>query len=61
MGPLSDRVVTVAILATIGVCFALVFWTVRLHPAEPPLRWRDGSTAFHSGARPAPVTAPFNL
>ena len=61
MSPLSDRVVVVAILATIGVCFALVFWTVRLHPAEPSLRWRDGSTALNIGSRPAPGPAAFNL
>jgi hypothetical protein len=56
MTPLPDRVVIVAIVATIGLCFALVFWTVRLQPGEPPLRWRDGSTALQS--EPMPVSAP---
>ena len=42
MSPLPDRVVIVALLATIGLCFALAFWTVRLRPAEPPLLWRQG-------------------
>jgi hypothetical protein len=54
MTPLPDRVVIVAIVATIGLCFALVFWTVRLQPGEPPLRWREGSTALHS--QPLPVS-----
>ena len=56
MTPLPDRVVIVAIVATIGLCFALVFWTVRLQPGEPPLRWRDGSTALQS--QPVPLSAP---
>ncbi|MFM1812191.1 MAG: hypothetical protein RLZZ336_1129 [Cyanobacteriota bacterium] len=56
MTPLPDRVVIVAIVATIGLCFALVFWTVRLQPSEPPLRWRDGSTALQS--EPMPMSAP---
>lgn len=42
MNPLPDRVVIVGLLATLGICFALVFWTVRLHPAvDQPLQWRD--------------------
>ena len=43
--PLPDRVVIVVIVATIGLCFALAFWTVRLQPAEPPLQWRQGPAA----------------
>lgn len=46
MTPLPDRVVIVAIVATIGLCFALVFWTVRLRPPEPQLQWRDGPSAM---------------
>lgn len=54
MNPLPDRVVVTALVATVGVCFALVFWFVRLHPSqELPLQWRDGPSA----ARPAPVRA----
>lgn len=42
MNPLPDRVVIVGILLTIGICFALVFWTARLSPSgEPPLQWRS--------------------
>ena len=45
MNPLSDRVVVVALIVTIGLIFALVFWTVRLAPpAGGPLQWRDGAT-----------------
>lgn len=54
MNPLPDRVVVTALVATVGVCFALVFWFVRLHPSqELPLQWRDGPSA----ARLAPVRA----
>ena len=45
MAPLPDRVVIVALLATIGLCFALAFWNVRLRPAEPPLQWRQSPSA----------------
>ena len=42
MTPLSDRVVILAITCTLGVVAALVFWFVRLHPAQDlPLLWRD--------------------
>lgn len=42
MNPLPDRVVVLGILITMGLCFALVFWFVRLHPAAaPPLDWRQ--------------------
>lgn len=55
MTPLPDRTVIVVIVATIGLCFAMVFWTVRLQPADPPLQWRDNSTALLTAL---PVTAP---
>ncbi|MFO7630381.1 MAG: hypothetical protein R6W06_12875 [Prochlorococcaceae cyanobacterium] len=42
MTPWPDRVVIAAVLATMGLCFALVFWFVRLHPAPPPaMEWRQ--------------------
>ena len=42
MAPLSDRVVILAIACTLGMVAALVFWFVRLHPAQDlPLLWRD--------------------
>jgi hypothetical protein len=46
MTPLPDRVVIVALITAVGLCFALAFWTVRLHPGgEPPLQWRQGPSA----------------
>lgn len=46
MTPLPDRVVIGALIAAVGLCFALAFWTVRLQPAgEPPLQWRQGPSA----------------
>jgi hypothetical protein len=54
MSPFSDRVVIVALVATLGVVFALVFWFVRLQPArELPMQWRDGQKAQLSSWRPA--------
>ncbi len=45
MAPLSDRVVILAIACTLGVVAAVVFWFVRLNPAqEVPLLWRDTPT-----------------
>lgn len=42
MNPLSDRAVVAALIATVGLVFALIFWTARLAPpAEGPLQWRD--------------------
>jgi len=50
MTPLSDRVVIVALIATVALVFALVFWTVRLQPSpDPPLQWREGPTRLHQG------------
>ncbi|MFN9620745.1 MAG: hypothetical protein ACK55X_13650 [Synechococcaceae cyanobacterium] len=44
MKPLSDRVVVVALVGTVALVFALVFWTVRLAPSpEGPLQWREGA------------------
>ncbi|MEB3172235.1 MAG: hypothetical protein VKL97_00045 [Cyanobacteriota bacterium] len=43
--PLPDRVVIVVLVATIGLCFALAFWAVRLQPAAPPLLWRQAPAA----------------
>jgi hypothetical protein len=46
MNPLPDRVVIVGLIAVIGLCFALAFWTVRLNPSrEPHLQWRQGPSA----------------
>jgi hypothetical protein len=60
MTPLPDRVVIVALLATIGLCFALVFWTVRLRPAPPPLQWRD-RPAPQVNVAPPPLAGPVLL
>jgi hypothetical protein len=50
MNPLPDRVVLIGLIATIGLCFALVFWTVKLQPGpERQLQWRE---------TPAPSTQP---
>jgi hypothetical protein len=50
MTPLSDRTVIVALIATVALVFALVFWTVRLHPApEQPLQWRQAPPGLHQG------------
>jgi len=42
MTPLPDRTVIIGLIATVAVCFALVFWFVRLHPGptSQPLQWR---------------------
>jgi hypothetical protein len=53
MNPLPDRVVLVALFTTIALCFALVFWTVRLQPRpEPSLQWRDGPSVLAPGPPP---------
>jgi len=58
MTPLPDRVVIIGLVATIGLCFALVFWTVKLQPPEPPLQWREGPAALDRGPAPAQTPAP---
>ena len=41
MNPLPDRTVILGMLITLGLVFALVFWSVRLMPRpEPSLQWR---------------------
>lgn len=46
MNPLPDRVVITVLAATVGICFALVFWFVRLQPSqELPMQWREGPSA----------------
>lgn len=58
MNPLPDRVVLVVLLSTIALCFALVFWTVKLQPRpEPQLQWRDAPAA----EAPALAQAPRGL
>ena len=50
MTPFSDRVVIVALIATVALVFALVFWTVRLHPApDQQLQWRQGPARHQPG------------
>jgi len=50
MSPLPDRVLILGLLITLGVCFALVFWSVKLNPRpEQPLQWRDGPSAQVTG------------
>lgn len=54
MNSLPDRVVIVALLTTVTLVFALVFWTVRLQPpAEAPLLWRQnpGATPMRGTTR----------
>ena len=53
MTPLSDRVVIVVLITTVALVFALVFWTVKLHPAQDqPLQWRQEPSRLHQGAAP---------
>jgi hypothetical protein len=54
MNPLPDRIVIVALLTTVTLVFALVFWTVRLQPPpEAPLLWRQnpGATPIRGTTR----------
>lgn len=49
MNPWSDRAVIGVLVATIGLVFALVFWSVRLQPPpEPPLLWRQNPAPARS-------------
>ena len=42
MNPLPDRVVILALVLSVALCFALVFWAARLNPSgAPPLQWRS--------------------
>jgi len=45
--PLPDRVVILGLLAILMLCFALVFWSVRLAPGpgNQPLQWREQPSA----------------
>ena len=53
MSPLPDRVVVVLLISTIGLCFALVLWTVRLQPRlDTPLQWREAPSAQLRGGPP---------
>ena len=50
MNPLPDRLVIFGLLITLGLCFALIFWSVKLNPRpEPQLQWRDRPSAQPSG------------
>lgn len=55
MNPLPDRVVILGLLITLGVCFALVFWSVRLNShREPLLQWRENTAPQPHDRRPQP-------
>jgi hypothetical protein len=55
MNPLPDRVVILGLLITLGLCFALVFWSVRLNPRpEPQLQWRENTAPQTLDRRPQP-------
>jgi len=43
MTPLPDRTVILGLLATVALCFALVFWFVRINPGpeRQPMLWRE--------------------
>ncbi|MEI6615161.1 MAG: hypothetical protein WCL59_01160 [Cyanobium sp. ELA507] len=51
MNPLPDRVVILGLVATVALCFALVFWFVRATPGpnQQPMLWRESPNN-----RPAP-------
>lgn len=50
MNPLPDRVVIVALIGTVALVFAIVFWSVRLQPApESPLLWRQEAAPLKQG------------
>lgn len=55
--PLPDRTVLIGLLATLGLVFALVFWSVRLAPPrEPQLQWREAPAPAPAPARPGLLT-----
>lgn len=47
MTPLPDRTVILGLLATVALCFALVFWFVRINPgdARQPMLWKESPAA----------------
>ncbi|MEY4800958.1 MAG: hypothetical protein RLZZ274_68 [Cyanobacteriota bacterium] len=50
MNPLPDRLVILGLLITLGLCFALIFWSVKLNPKpEPQLQWRDRPSGQPTG------------
>jgi hypothetical protein len=56
MNSLPDRTVIVGLLATLGICFALVFWFVRLHPSSNgQLQWREAPSR-PAIQKPAPTS-----
>jgi hypothetical protein len=58
MNPLPDRVVILGLLITLGLCFALVFWSVRLNPRpEPQLQWRERTVPQIPGRAGQPQAA----
>jgi hypothetical protein len=59
MTPLPDRVVLIGLIATIGLCFALVLWTVKLQPGpQQQLQWRDSPAQPNRPTQPLPPQAP---
>jgi hypothetical protein len=62
MNPLSDRVVVAVLIATVGLVFALIFWTARLAPpADAPLQWRDGAPEARLLSSPASSATPGSM
>jgi hypothetical protein len=56
MNPLPDRTVIVGLLATLGLCFAVVFWFVRLNPSsDGQMLWREGPSR-PAIQKPAPAS-----
>lgn len=43
MTPLPDRTVILGLLATVALCFALVFWFVKITPGpdRQPMLWKQ--------------------
>ncbi len=59
MQPLPDRVVVVALVATVGSCFALVFWFLRLQPPQQLNRGIEQLFGFVFGGTWTPTIAAF--
>ena len=50
MNPLPDRVVIATLVGTVALVFAIVFWSVRLHPpAQAPMLWRQDAAPLRQG------------